>query len=156
MCKITKKETFDNIEKWIKEIKGQGESDCILMLVGNKCDLESLRQGMMMNFFIFLVPTTDGKTFAEKRNMLLLETSAANNINVEQAFSMLLQEIYKAKKKGPSDAQAAPSQEQIFDVCQLFTFLTCVEFCSPSQNWFQSASSRTSQGCWLRLLKNNN
>ena len=75
------------------------------MLVGNKCDLQHLRQ----------VETAEGKSFAEKRGMPFLETSAANNVNVEQSFQMLLQEIYKSKKRISGGDGESSSQPTIFE-----------------------------------------
>ena len=41
---LTNKESFDNIDLWIKEIEKEGLIDPIIMLVGNKVDLKSKRQ----------------------------------------------------------------------------------------------------------------
>lgn len=60
------------------------------MLVGNKSDLQQFRQ----------VDTDEAKAFAEKHGMPFLETSAATSSNVEQAFYLILQEIFKYKRKG--------------------------------------------------------
>ena len=46
------------------------------VLVGNKCDLEENRQ----------VITEEGKRLAEEYGIPFLETSAKDNINVEDAF----------------------------------------------------------------------
>lgn len=36
---VTKEKTFQNVSKWIDDIKQQAESDIVIMLVGNKYDL---------------------------------------------------------------------------------------------------------------------
>ena len=41
---ITKKESFDNIDRWILELKNNGESEVTIILIGNKSDLDSERQ----------------------------------------------------------------------------------------------------------------
>jgi small GTP-binding protein len=41
---ITKKETFDNIDRWITELKKNAEPDVTIILIGNKCDLNEERQ----------------------------------------------------------------------------------------------------------------
>jgi len=87
---ITNPESFQNLNKWFKEIENQGENGCINILIGNKCDLAHLRQ----------VDTEEARKFAEKHNVSFLETSAANDTNVELAFTSLLKEIYKTQKKG--------------------------------------------------------
>lgn len=40
---ITKKESFDNVDKWISELKFNGDKDVVIVLVGNKSDLEEDR-----------------------------------------------------------------------------------------------------------------
>ena len=40
---ITRLSSFENIDKWIIELKAKCESDVTIILIGNKCDLESER-----------------------------------------------------------------------------------------------------------------
>jgi len=40
---ITKPNSFQNVEKWLKELRDHGAEDMILMLIGNKSDLEKDR-----------------------------------------------------------------------------------------------------------------
>jgi len=41
---ITNKKTFENISKWVPELKNSGDKDVTIILVGNKIDLEEERQ----------------------------------------------------------------------------------------------------------------
>ncbi len=41
---VTRRDTFDNINKWVPELKQSGDKDVTIILVGNKTDLESDRQ----------------------------------------------------------------------------------------------------------------
>lgn len=41
---ITRKESFDNVDRWIAELKNNGDADVTIVLIGNKCDLENERQ----------------------------------------------------------------------------------------------------------------
>src|SRR5690606_25648966 len=61
------------------------DSNIMIMLVGNKCDLKHLRA----------VQTDEAMAFAEKNNLMFIETSALDATNVETAFSNLLGHIYK-------------------------------------------------------------
>jgi 20S proteasome alpha/beta subunit len=54
------------------------------MMVGNKSDLAHLRQ----------VDVSEGKSFAEKKKLFFLETSASEGTNVDEAFTTLLEAIY--------------------------------------------------------------
>uniref|UniRef100_A0A7N1A6N9 Uncharacterized protein n=1 Tax=Kalanchoe fedtschenkoi TaxID=63787 RepID=A0A7N1A6N9_KALFE len=54
------------------------------MLVGNKCDLESIRD----------VSTEEGKELAEEEGLFFMETSALDSTNVTAAFDAVIREIY--------------------------------------------------------------
>lgn len=81
---ITKHNTYDDVERWLKELREFGESNMEIMLVGNKTDLRHLRA----------VPTEEAKDFAERHSLSFIETSALDSTNVEEAFTTLLTEIY--------------------------------------------------------------
>jgi len=89
----TKYITFKNVKSWLDGLKIHADKDIAVILVGNKTDLENLRE----------VPTKEGKTFASKHNLAFIETSALANTNVDQAFETLLEEIYnQAKVNSPN------------------------------------------------------
>ena len=77
---IAKHLTFENVERWLKELRDHADSNIVIMLVGNKCDLRHLRA----------VPTEDAKTFSEKNTLSFIETSALDSTNVETAFQNIL------------------------------------------------------------------
>jgi Ras-related protein Rab-11A len=85
---ITKKSTFSNIDKWLKEVKEHTSEDTEILLVGNKCDLESLRS----------VSVEEGLDYAKKHNFSFIETSALDSTNVELAFFTLINQIYNKCK----------------------------------------------------------
>nr|DAD41061.1 TPA_asm: hypothetical protein HUJ06_015384 [Nelumbo nucifera] len=80
---ITKRQTFDHIPRW------HADKNIVIILIGNKCDLESQRA----------VPTEDAKEFAEKEGLFFLETSALEATNVETAFLTVLTEIFNIVNK---------------------------------------------------------
>lgn len=55
------------------------------MLVGNKCDLQNIRE----------VSVDEGKTLAESEGLFFMETSALDSTNVKKAFEIVIKEIYK-------------------------------------------------------------
>ncbi len=83
---IAKRATFENVERWLKELRDHAVANIVIMLVGNKSDLRHLRA----------VSTDEAKQFAEKNSLHFIETSALDSTNVESAFLTILQEIYKA------------------------------------------------------------
>ena len=40
---ITRRSTYENVERWLKELRDFADSDIVIMLVGNKCDARHLR-----------------------------------------------------------------------------------------------------------------
>ncbi|KAK2407312.1 hypothetical protein P8452_69397 [Trifolium repens] len=81
---ITKRHTFTNIEKWLDELHRHADKNIVVMLVGNKTDLSSIRE----------VPVEEAKEFAKEKGLFFLETSALDSNNVEPAFLCLLSQIY--------------------------------------------------------------
>lgn len=81
---ITRQDTFDSVNHWIKEMELYGASNVVLVLIGNKCDLEHKRE----------VTFEEACNFAKNRGMLAaLETSAMMSQNVEEAFMMMAREL---------------------------------------------------------------
>nr|AVV64041.1 Ras-related protein Rab-11B [Anisakis simplex] len=92
---IAKHITYENVERWLKELRDHAEQNIVIMLVGNKSDLRHLRA----------VPTDEAKLFAERNHISFIETSALDSTNVESAFTTILTEIYKiASTKQIKDA----------------------------------------------------
>ncbi|XP_054909863.1 ras-related protein Rab-25-like [Poeciliopsis prolifica] len=82
---ISKHLTYESAERWLKELYDHADPHMVVMLVGNKKDLESLRT----------VPTEEAKDFADKKGLMFMETSALDSTNVEAAFNEVLTAIHK-------------------------------------------------------------
>ncbi|XP_060184601.1 ras-related protein Rab11D [Lycium barbarum] len=86
---ITKRQTFDHIPRWLEELRAHADRNIVIILIGNKTDLEDQRA----------VPTEDAKEFAQKEGLFFLETSALEATNVGDAFSTVLTEIFNIVNK---------------------------------------------------------
>ena len=73
---LSNKESLNNLNFWINLTNENCESNVINFLVGNKNDIEDGRE----------VTKEEGEEFAQKNNLIYLETSAKNNNNVEKLF----------------------------------------------------------------------
>ncbi|KAA8590042.1 hypothetical protein FQN60_013407, partial [Etheostoma spectabile] len=82
---IAKHLTYENVERWLKELRDHADNNIVIMQVGNKSDLRHLRA----------VPTDEARAFAEKNSISFIETSALDSTNVEEAFKNILTEIYR-------------------------------------------------------------
>ena len=85
---ITRKESFDNVDKWRNELANSCNKEVSIMLIGNKCDLEDQRQ----------ITKEQGEEKAKSFGFSFLETSAFSGENLEKGFEMLIQEIYQKVK----------------------------------------------------------
>ncbi|MQL72655.1 hypothetical protein Taro_004974 [Colocasia esculenta] len=94
---ITKRQTFDNVQRWLRELRDHADSNIVIMMAGNKSDLSHLRA----------VQEEDGKVLAEKEGLSFLETSALSAVNIEEAFRTILTEIYHIISKKALAAQEA-------------------------------------------------
>jgi len=88
---VSKLSTFENVAQWLKELRDQGDSGLIILLVGNKSDLVDQRA----------VTTEEGRTFAEENGLRFIETSAMNASNVDDAFKTILTESYRYVSNKP-------------------------------------------------------
>lgn len=83
---ITAHQTFDSLTtRWMEEMRNHASSNIVLLMVGNKCDLEHNR----------LVQTEQAKQFAQQNGLPFLETSVVDGTNIEKAFLLLIEEIYQ-------------------------------------------------------------
>lgn len=100
---ISKHQTYENVQRWLKELRDHADANIVIMLVGNKSDLRHLRA----------VPTEEAKQFASELRMLyrskwamadtgvgdnnlsFIETSALDASNVELAFQNILTGLHR-------------------------------------------------------------
>ena len=86
---VTKKDTFLKMNKWIKDVKNNAPKNIVIMVVGNKADLDKKK--------VDLGPELD----PFKENYLYKEVSAKSGLNVNIAFENLANKIIeKQKEKG--------------------------------------------------------
>jgi small GTP-binding protein len=74
---VTKMESFRHISHWISECKKYNQQ-IGLILIGNKCDMGKRE-----------VSRETAEKFAKDNDLLYVETSAKDNINVREAFTAL-------------------------------------------------------------------
>ncbi|KAK8798663.1 hypothetical protein WA158_007748 [Blastocystis sp. Blastoise] len=89
---ITDKSSFQNVEMWMEQINKYAGDDVNIVLVGNKCDLESERQ----------VSTQEGQNLANKYGIPFFETSAATGQNVNECFTKLARDCLNNNRNLPS------------------------------------------------------
>ncbi|OAY71633.1 Ras-related protein RIC2 [Ananas comosus] len=122
---VTRHSTFENAERWLRELRDHTDPNIVVMLVGNKSDLRHL----------VAVSAEEGKAFAERESLYFMETSALESTNVENAFAEVLTQIYhivskKAVETGDDGASAVPSKGEKINVKDDVSALKRVGCCS--------------------------
>jgi small GTP-binding protein len=108
---ISKAVTYENVERWLNELRDHADSNIVIMLVGNKSDLRHLRA----------VPTEQAAALAEKHGLSFIETSALDSTNVELAFQKILTEIFHIVNGGKQletkkDSQSVDGETEVVQV----------------------------------------
>ena len=86
---ITRKNTFETVNKWVSDITAAADKKITLILIGNKNDLEDQRQ----------VTKEMGEEKAKELGLAFMETSACSGENLDKAFQLMINEIYKKSKE---------------------------------------------------------
>ena len=82
---ITRRSSFESIEKWVNDLTSTADKNVTIVIIGNKSDLEDHRQ----------ITKEEGQEKANKLQVAFLETSAFSGENLDKAFEMMVNEIYK-------------------------------------------------------------
>merc|ERR1712000_245963 len=80
---VTNRKSFDQTRKWVDDVRGERGNDVIIVLVGNKTDLNDKRE----------VTTQQGEEEAKKNNLMFIETSAKVGHNVKNLFRRIAQAL---------------------------------------------------------------
>ncbi|KAI8081580.1 ras family-domain-containing protein [Halteromyces radiatus] len=80
---ISNRDSFMNTSKWIDDVRAERGSEAIVVLVGNKTDLNEKRE----------VTTDEGEKRAKELNVMFTETSAKAGQNVKNLFRRIAQAL---------------------------------------------------------------
>eukprot|EP01040_Poterioochromonas_malhamensis_P008026 gene8026-8676_t len=96
---ITDHISFDAVSNWMAEIEARADKEVIVVLLGNKCDLEDERT----------VPFAKGKSLADRYGIRFYETSAKSGVNIEAVFMSVASDAFKMYKP---DRVPIPTQKR--------------------------------------------
>ena len=91
---ITDRASFQKVVSWINELKAQADKNIVIVVAGNKCDMERERQ----------INKAEAQEFCRKLQIRHFDTSAKTGAGVEDAFRELASLIFEKFKP---DEQAA-------------------------------------------------
>ncbi|KAK9381733.1 ras family-domain-containing protein [Kockiozyma suomiensis] len=98
---VTNRNSFINTSKWIDDVRAERGNDVIIVLVGNKTDLNDKRQ----------VTSEDGEKKAKEVKVMFIETSAKAGHNVKTLFRRIAQAL-----PGMENSMEDANQAQMIDV----------------------------------------
>ena len=81
---LTKRSSFNSLESWLNDIK-ENSNEVPVVIFGNKCDL----------FENYEVENEEAKKFAKEHNLQYFETSAKQNVNVQEGFNSIAEIAYE-------------------------------------------------------------
>ncbi|MCQ2815639.1 MAG: GTP-binding protein [archaeon] len=95
---INSKETFENIDVWLKELRMHSNPDAKVFLIGNKIDLENERK----------ITKDEGENYARNNGLnLFMESSAKTGVNAQRIFieaaKILYDDFMKYKDKNQKE-----------------------------------------------------
>ena len=81
---VTDRDSFNNVRKWLNQVRDHADPNCDMILLANKCDVQtSDRQ----------VSVEEGNALAGELGLKLFEVSALNNQGIDTAMEHLAQMI---------------------------------------------------------------
>jgi len=80
---ISNAKSFANTRKWVDDVRGERGNDVIIVLVGNKTDLNDKRE----------VTQAQGEAEAKRNDLMFIETSAKVGHNVKVLFKRIAQAL---------------------------------------------------------------
>jgi small GTP-binding protein len=103
---ISNRDSFENVERWLQDVKSVARADVVLILIGNKVDLEANRQ----------VQSGEARDFAQRYGMKYFEVSAKTGVGVAEAINSCVSLIEKNLDAGngprpPPKEALVPAQE---------------------------------------------
>ena len=81
---VTNEQTFLNVKNWMRQIDTHAAENVCRVLIGNKCDVPADQR---------VVSYEQGKALADEFGVAFFETSAKENLHVDDAFMQITNEI---------------------------------------------------------------
>lgn len=104
---VTKLSSFNDMKSWIEELQRNSEGHLVICILGNKTDLEPLRE----------VPTQTASDYADGIGALLFETSALANVGILDAFAAISRALIAFAESSPKGSILLKKDRHICSSC---------------------------------------
>ena len=85
------KESFDHLDEWVEKIRRSAPNDAILIIVGNKCDLEPQ------------VSTEEVQEKALRYEVPYIDVSSKTNEQIDNLFGIVVRQLVEIEKAKPKE-----------------------------------------------------
>jgi len=102
---ISSRESFENLDIWMEDIKNCAPENCVIILVGNKSDLVNER----------VVSFKEGKDKAEQYGILFNEVSAKNGDNILLIFGNISEAVLEQFEKSKTEISVDKKNSRFLD-----------------------------------------
>jgi small GTP-binding protein len=99
---ISNRDSFENVERWLQDVKSVARADVVLILIGNKSDLKTERQ----------VSTQEAQDYAQRSGMKYFEVSAKTGEKVAEAIGCcvdLIEQTLDSRTPTPTPGRVEPT-----------------------------------------------
>jgi small GTP-binding protein len=99
---ITDRRGFDNLGKWLRDVRLDADPHCSVVLIGNKFDRADHR----------LVSSAEAEAFARDQDIAYLEASALDGTNVDEAFVRAATDLLEKIQTGVISSVKIPAPDK--------------------------------------------
>ena len=110
---VTNEQTFLNVKNWMRQIDTHAAENVCRVLIGNKCDVPADQR---------VVSYEQGKALADEFGVAFFETSAKENLHVDDAFMQITNDIVARLDDSDTKTDSGTSS---LELSMRFTIRTC-------------------------------
>ena len=99
---ITRSQSFDSVAYWIKELKTNVDGNIVILVCGNKTDLDEQR----------VIESATAQKSAIESGALYTETSASSGAGVERMFQIAVSKLLESRAKLPTQESGVKIDEK--------------------------------------------
>lgn len=96
---VTRRDTFDAVPNWIRDVNMYAPSHCVIILVANKVDISQ---------DLWRVTQEEYQSIADLHNLKIMECSAASGLQVNETFYELGQMILTKNRQKLAEVNIGP------------------------------------------------
>ncbi|EDW64495.1 ras-related protein Rab-5A [Drosophila virilis] len=98
---IQNRESYDQAQEWVTELRERISRELVIVLAGNKSDMDTRRA----------VTKFEAEEYATHHNLIFLETSSVNGMNVNNCFTEMAKALYAQHIQGQQKEKSSNLME---------------------------------------------